>query len=245
MKSLIKRRPLLVLILCVNPACTDHGKDSDPPADSGRETGDTDMGADTGETGKETGRETGETAETGSSEPLWATLSVYALNACAVTGHGLMACWGYDGGLVHPPEGHFGEVAVGLDHVCAISVSGEAVCWGVEDGYHDYGQATPPSGILHGISSGAYQTCALDEANSIICWGELSEDGPPPAGPFRSVSVGRFGACAVAMDGEVACWGFAPLPDTLPPVDADFVEVSAGWYRAHACALHADGQVQC
>lgn len=186
-----------------------------------------------------------------------------AQHSCAVTGGGLVKCWG---------RGNSGELGDGV-------TSGPVTCGG-----SFYANPTPVtvnglSGVVRVVGGGAF-SCGLSSGGSLRCWGGnfygQHGDGSRttksvPAGSdgvqgLSDVSVGAGGyhACGMFSGGVVKCWGgngYGQLGGggTSGPNDCEgqacsttpaavvgigaAVGVVAG--DLFACALEGDGGVKC
>jgi alpha-tubulin suppressor-like RCC1 family protein len=162
------------------------------------------------------------------------------LHSCAVTADGRVFCWGTN------DMGPLGDGTTQDRYTADIPVTG------IDDAV--------------AISAGIRFSCAVRADGTVWCWGEDPGSDGSSAVPFQVVGIddaqdvtagGAF-ACALRRGGEVACWGNGqvgqlgngvyennsgvPTPEAVVGID-NAVAVSAGW--AHACALLADGTVEC
>jgi alpha-tubulin suppressor-like RCC1 family protein len=190
-------------------------------------------------------------------------------DTCALVSGGDVACWGANGagqlgnGLSRGARRCSGApcgdlpvtvsglsrataIAVGTDHACALLSGGDVACWGANaagqlgDGesggpqHCDDGPCSAVPVMVRGISdataiaTGGDQTCALRSGGGVACWGangygELGEGAS--AGPRR-------------CDGA-PCSAVPVMVRGLSGATA----VAAG--ARHACALLADGGIDC
>ncbi|MCP3136580.1 RCC1 domain-containing protein [Pyxidicoccus xibeiensis] len=120
------------------------------------------------------------------------------------------------------------KVTVGSQHACALLETGGVRCWGGTGLVGDGTRALRPtavdarglgSGVL-AVSAGDQHTCAVLEGGTVRCWGDNSR--------------GQLGTGDTLPALE---------PVEVPGLGANVVAVATG--QAHACALHAGGQVTC
>ena len=175
-------------------------------------------------------------------------------HTCALLESGAIKCWGrnVEGQLgvgdtvdrgVQPDQmgaslpavdlgGGATAVSAGALHTCAVLATGGVKCWGAND-----------SGEL-----GTGDTSALlAPASSSIALG----------GPASALALGSGFSCALLASGAIKCWGrndvgqlgmgdlqnrLAPARSVVP-IASRAAAIAAG--AAHACALLADGRLQC
>ena len=119
------------------------------------------------------------------------------------------------------------------------------------------------------IDVGPTAVCALTEAGEIACWGfDIPLVHDVPEGAFTDLSLGPTDACAITAEGTATCWGagyayvrakidailardpdadlqLSGLPQLLPPVRADLVQIVVHPWRHYACARTAEGEIVC
>jgi alpha-tubulin suppressor-like RCC1 family protein len=170
---------------------------------------------------------------------------------CALSGDGLVRCWGLD---------DVGELGNGRIQGSLTPV----VIPGLVD----------VASIAASVTSG--NACAVTKAGALYCWGS-NYQGQLGTGQYqvtktatpvpvqglysgvRSVAIGNSSACAVTLAGAVLCWGDnshgqlgtgdltvgvdSPGPVAVPGLASDVVGVAAG--DGYACALRTDGTALC
>ncbi len=168
------------------------------------------------------------------------SMAVGASHACALADDGRIFCWGYnDMGQLGDGTQEYRDsptvpvvgiadataIAAGIRFSCAVRSDGSVWCWG-EDPGSDSSSAVPwqVPGIddATDVTAGGAFACALRSGGGIACWGN-GQAGQLGNGVFENNSGVPAAQAVVGIDNAVA--------------------VSAGW--AHACALLADGTVQC
>jgi Regulator of chromosome condensation (RCC1) repeat len=164
--------------------------------------------------------------------------------ACAVLSDGTVGCWSWDGYGQKPPVYAAGistakSVAVGVNESCVLLADGSVRCWGGNEagqlGNGTYGNSAVPlpvSGISGAVdvAVGAQEACATLSDGSVACWGanRSGQLGDGETGKLLNSALpvkvqGVSGAVAVGVGGNTDGEGDG----------------------AFACALLADGQVQC
>lgn len=122
------------------------------------------------------------------------------LHTCAMTGNGVLFCWGRNGGgqlgAGDSPAGcppgacstpvevvgslSFSSVSAGEEHTCAITRQGDAYCWGVGTSYQlgNSSLANSTTPVLVGgslkwaiITAGQAHTCGVTLGRAAYCWG--------------------------------------------------------------------------
>lgn len=179
--------------------------------------------------------------------PSFVQIAIGGNHTCAVTGGGLIYCWGHnffgqlgDGTTqdrllpVRVKAGtlHFRRVTAGSYHTCAETTDGKAYCWG--NNY--WGQL----GI--GGTSGASRLTPVAVAGGRT---------------FRRVEAGSQHTCGVTTGSEAYCWGDNQYGQLGDPPSTGFtrrspVRVAGGLaYKAidpgadHTCALTSSSRVYC
>ena len=178
----------------------------------------------------------------------YASVSVGASYACALTDDGEAVCWGAVDNKVARPAvapGRYMAATDGYGHTCALTDEGDAVCWG----WNNFGQADVPDGRYTAISAGFASTCALTEAGEAVCWGtlEVPRASDPQfisflGGRYQAIATGYDGVCAVTEDGEPICaggWGLGPKTPS-----GSFAAITLSW-TGRACAVSDGGTVVC
>jgi alpha-tubulin suppressor-like RCC1 family protein len=151
--------------------------------------------------------------------------------------------------------GEFSGALSDTGETCALLVGGTVSCWGYFQGPRVV-EGLPPASD---VSASALDTCALVGGGHVDCW-------PSPALPVErvegvegaiAISEGYGFGCALIASGEARCWGsnsagqlgngtFQSSP-TAGPVQgistAKAIDASGG--GSHACAVLADGTVEC
>ena len=169
-------------------------------------------------------------------------ITVGIAHACAVLADGTVRCWGNNS------QGRLGDGTT-IDRTTPVAVTGLSGVVGVSSSFHN---------------------CALLNNGTVRCWGSNGigqlGDGTSTARPTPvqvvglndvvSVSTGNSHTCAVRADGTAWCWGrndfghlgngtTSPFETTPQQVGGiiNGVAITAG--SEHACALLANGSVQC
>ena len=157
--------------------------------------------------------------------------------------------------------GHdFAALDGGWEHTCGIDADGDAYCWGrgleLQLGNGVATVSNEPVLVAGGhdwltLEAAQRSTCGVDAEGVTYCWGELMHADStallPTAVPDAPFNVDRLsgqwdGACASA-DVLVDCWGdFIPDPAQMTFAQPVLEIVLA---EDAACALLADGDVQC
>jgi len=164
---------------------------------------------------------------------------------CAVTGVGVLQCWGYN---------LYGQLGDGTAIVRTVPVDVSGMASGV---------ATLTAGYSH--------TCAVRSGGGVQCWGynyygglgdgtTLPRSTPADVTGLGSgattVGAGLYHSCAVTTGGGVKCWGYnyygqlgdgttadRSTPGDVTGLPTGVVAVAAGYY--HTCALTSAGGVKC
>ena len=188
-------------------------------------------------------------------------------NTCALTGHGLTYCWGWDEmGQIGDGTGSpdtcgtepcaqspqpvdtasvtgsktFVQLAAGSDHGCGLDEEGISYCWG-NDGYGEIGDG------------GEFG----DDSQSPVA---VDTSGISGESAFVQVVNGSHYSCGLTADGVAYCWGrdhlgqlgdggtsnnsILPVPvDTGPMGGVPFVSLAGG--NGTACGLTVDGAAFC
>jgi alpha-tubulin suppressor-like RCC1 family protein len=109
------------------------------------------------------------------------------------------------------------------------------------------------------VSTNWGASCAVRQDGKVLCWGingkilAVEVDGITAA---TDVSVGHSATCALLADGTVRCWGDeyggqlgngTSLIEYSPPVNVSGITSAAALSvgDGHACAVLADGRIQC
>ncbi len=164
-----------------------------------------------------------------------ANLSLGATHACALSGDGMVRCWGAGDQaqlgsdisdptpvLVPPPR--VTSLGADLDNTCALREDSTVLCWGRDaDGQLGHGSSDGFHGATQ-LSMGHNFTCARMADSTVQCAG-LNDEGQLGNGTVSGesahdipgvvvglsrvvqISAGENHACAVLEDGTVACWG--------------------------------------
>ncbi|MCB1560718.1 MAG: hypothetical protein KDI75_06450 [Xanthomonadales bacterium] len=165
------------------------------------------------------------------------------------------------------------QVALGRTHACALLQSGAVRCWGSNAlrqlGVNEPETSPTPIQVQTLLSAAVkvvahdYATCALLDTGKVQCWGTLptSLAAMPSVVPGLTddsvdITAGSSFACAVTTEAAVMCWGsnfWGQLGNGTRALSLHATEVlglsdaaqsiSAG--VDHACAVLADGSVQC
>lgn len=180
------------------------------------------------------------------------SLSMSGNLLCGLDGSGAIHCGGFDQfGLLDVPEGVWSAVAAGNSHACALDSNGVPSCWGA-----DYAYATEvPEGLhLRSLYVGDNRSCGQHrDDEDWVCWGYdrwYAEQGitlavPTAADGPTALHMFALDLYGILPDGSVGVWGYPgdALGLDLIPSGTGFVKVDAG--TTDACALKADGRVQC
>ena len=190
-------------------------------------------------------------------------VGVGLLYSCAVSGAGVIECWGettstsgFDYGQVTdaPTDANYVAIDAAYRNLCALTTTGEVDCWGISDGTsQDYGQVSDqPRGSDYVAVDTRYEVaCALSQNGEITCWGDNTHgQAVAPSGDgYSSLSTGAYNACAIDSAGQIQCWGitggvagdFGQV--TSAPTGTNYVAVAAGTF--HTCALTTSGAIEC
>ena len=162
-------------------------------------------------------------------------------------------------------------IAAGDNFSMALSL-GSVLHWGGSLGYPGAPSGPNPTTVLTGmkaISGGWNHACAVTVAGSATCFGrnELAQLGQGSSAPaivtpnglstgVKSLSAGNGFTCAVTTAGAALCWGEAGdgrlgngvSSGLMPPtgvkgLNSGVQAIGTGTF--HACALLANGTVQC
>jgi alpha-tubulin suppressor-like RCC1 family protein len=192
-------------------------------------------------------------------------VAVGIYHSCALSGEGVVECWGIEdptdtkdigqGGSNAPTGGDYVLIDAGYYHTCALTGTGEVDCWGTDSGdsadpYHDYGQVTgaPMGSGYVALALRYYFGCAVNGAGEITCWGRDNggqvSDTPTGSG-YTHIAAGYWHGCALDSAGAIACWGGNGdgLGDADPPTSSGYTAIDIG--NRHGCALNASGGVEC
>jgi alpha-tubulin suppressor-like RCC1 family protein len=157
--------------------------------------------------------------------------------SCAVTGAGVVKCWGgATGNRLTPVDvpglGNVTAIATGSGHSCALTRAGRVKCWGRNDS-GQLGDATTRDsstpvdvlGLSSGvtaIAAGAGDSCALTSVGGVKCWGlndfgqlgdgtSVNRSSPVDVSGLsrgvRAIAAGSFHGCALTSPGGIKCWG--------------------------------------
>lgn len=133
----------------------------------------------------------------------------------------------------------FVQVSAGDTHTCAVKGDCSVVCWGS----NTVDESTPPDDAfiqveVGGGGGGSNFSCGIRTDGTLACWGSFGASGNDT---FTHLAAGSEEFCAIAeQDGTLNC---RELEYVGPPPDGAFERVSVG--DEHACALRADGTVEC
>ena len=77
--------------------------------------------------------------------------------SCALTGEGVLRCWGEDAAGQSPAvsAGPYLDVGAGAAHTCALDEAHAVRCWGDDS----LGQSSPPDARFVDIEVGGWHTC--------------------------------------------------------------------------------------
>jgi alpha-tubulin suppressor-like RCC1 family protein len=179
-------------------------------------------------------------------------------HTCIASGAGSVRCFGEDrfgqlgdGLLASQPASaqeakpialgdKVAQVVAGQFHTCALTTSGRVKCWGL--------------GAFGQLGYGNTDDVGDDEAPERAGWVQLGDRA-------TSLAAGDLFTCAVLADGKVRCWGEnawgqlgyghtntvgddeVPAAETALDFGVPVRQLATG--SAHACALLANGAVQC
>lgn len=131
------------------------------------------------------------------------------------------------------------DLSVGDGVACAVDEAGALECHG--EGVDDFSEI--PDGSFRSVSVGPRHACAIDVEGAVSCWGREEVELPEFPGDvsYREVSTSYDTTCAIRRDnGSVECLGAGEGWD-VPA--GRFEQVSVA--DRHACALEADGRIEC
>jgi len=165
------------------------------------------------------------------------SLSALWQHACALSGAGLLTCWGANS------KGQIGDGSTTSQRPPAL----------VNDP-----SATMPLPTFTQVTTGRTHTCALS-ASDVYCWGDngdgqIDQTGPTTPVPTPTpvsgmgvadpidVAAGGQHTCVVRTGGKVVCWGSNDSNQRDGTID-NAVRIFAG--AAFSCALATDGSVFC
>jgi alpha-tubulin suppressor-like RCC1 family protein len=179
------------------------------------------------------------------------TLVADLYGGCVLLTSGAVQCWGQYSGVtkqVHPavvpglPSGIL-STSLGAEHACALAAGGVPYCWGDnrfgqlgtgDTGWpHAAAVVTALGSGVQALASSFGFSCAVTAGGAVQCWGgnasgQLGDGTTNPHSLPAPVSGLGAGAMSVAVGGDLETDGIAN-----PAV------------KGHACALLADGSLQC
>ena len=183
--------------------------------------------------------------------------------SCAVSIDHEIVCWGSEHqGLFDTPQGLWQDISVGTWLACALGQNRRISCWG------DVIKAKPEFDLYRSVSVGSSHACAVTWSRDAVCWSSEDKEhtvgwNETPAGAFAAVDAGSESSCFLTLDGEVTCYSTAGAGSIVSCSTAYFFwqncEYTRGTWTAgpnppyasvsagtdHACALNADGVLDC
>lgn len=193
----------------------------------------------------------------------YASLVSNYITGCGLNVQGQAFCWGPFEDVNATPLGEWNSLSTSYAAACGIRPDGQIECWGSELG-------TPPVGSFESLSLGRTFGCAIDTDHQLLCWGRpwfVWRHGwsETPIGSYAAIDAGPNGYCALSTDGDVICYASVHTTDLgcgerMPGqgLDEHCRFARGDWTRApnppyisvttgadHACALKADGALDC
>jgi hypothetical protein len=160
------------------------------------------------------------------------------INACGLTEHGDIDCWG-DGsphwnGKLHF-DGPFLSMQLGSGRLAALRPSGELVYFTGADGR--YIRSFRDTCQLFTVNGSG---CQLFVSGKLECQGRFVESPPADLVDVKHLRSGSRHACALQSDGEIRCWG-----DARPPPKLKFSYISQPDRWDSYCGITLDGDTYC
>lgn len=177
-------------------------------------------------------RPAGEPTTTGCAPDDWCHVRRSQMHVCALRGDGRPQCWGWNMGAES-----YEEIEEWMDYYdCSDCV--------------DWGQVSlmPEGPFVQVEFSGTGDTvCGLTPDGAVECWGYQRDALSRQATlELHQISVGLDKVCGVDSVGRAECWGDEVADwDVNPHLAESQVVTTTAVEYLHACALVADGAVEC